>query len=377
MDVRATIGNALTRHGVNPEGPLKRYDESVNVFTDIASKPFSSQSEMETYMMSTYPDMFSKENIAEIWKSTRKPQKGGVAPLVAAAAMQIGPKIASGLATALARIFTFRMPEAKDFKDPNDFISPLVYAALDRIVGLFIPEVRNPMKMILSMFFILDYLQKLALWGPLLETALDITTAMMPAVGTMIQHTGAFIAGPIGGIAGWLLSINFFVITMMISISRKQFGDAAAAMAGLLPIVGPFAMTLVRNGNAAAAKIYKNRAKVVRSFTAMSGDAAQAQEALRLNAMEPVEAALGEAVKKPSVIAAASEGAAPAGPGLPSGVAAKGLGMLSSLPLPGPLGAATKGLGALSGFMKGGKRFSTRPRKIRKWKTRRNTFVRR
>lgn len=374
--MRATIGNALTRHGVNPEGPLKRYDESVNVFTDIASKPFSSQSEMETYMMSAYPDMFSKENIAEIWKSTRKPQKGGVAPLVAAAAMQIGPKIASGLATALARIFTFRMPEAKDFKDPNDFISPLVYAALDRIVGLFIPEVRNPMKMVLSMFFILDYLQKLALWGPLLETALDITTAMMPAVGTMIQHTGAFIGGPIGGIAGWLLSINFFVITMMISISRKQFGDAAAAMAGLLPIVGPFAMTLVRNGNAAAAKIYKNRAKVVRSFTAMSGDAAQAQEALRLNAMEPVEAALGEAVKKPSVIAAAPEGTA-AGPGLPSGVAAKGLGMLSSLPLPGPLGAATKGLGALSGFMKGGKRFSTRPRKIRKWKTRRNTFVRR
>ncbi len=80
-------------------------------------------------------------------------------------------------------------------EDEVDFISPATSAAIDGLLGIFIPEVRLPIKTALGFVFILSYIESLPIFGQLVAAALDITAAMLPVIAVNFQNFTPVVVG--------------------------------------------------------------------------------------------------------------------------------------------------------------------------------------
>jgi hypothetical protein len=220
---------------------MSMFEERSGSLQDLATKKFESPEALFSHFDVKYPGLFTKEQSIGIWNKLRTTQMGGA---------MVMPNI-------------------------NDLLSPTISSALDALLGIFIPEVRTPIKFVLGFVFILSFIEKLPLVGPLLSAALDVASAILPTAAVALQSIvpGIFgliplpYASMVGLYLGWLFSAILLYFTMLIGISRKQFGDSVVAIAGMVPLFGPTLMTTVKNANVTAAKLNQNRIKIVNSFS--------------------------------------------------------------------------------------------------------------
>ena len=281
---------------------VEEFNKRFSLVKDLANNRFTSPEEI----YEAHPDLITPQQAQGIWKNYNeaKVQKGGLQVVSAQMA--------------------------------NDLLSPTISKALNLLLGIFIPEVRIPIKVGLGFIFILSYIEKLPGIGALVASALDITATILPVWAVSLQNLipplVALIPLPYMNFAGMFLGYIFSAVLLfmaiMIGISRKQFGSAIEATAGLIPVFGPTLMNGVKSVNVTAAKLNARRIQVVEQFTALVNQIIQTATQAGEETKASLQGLLTEAVRA------------------------------SGPPQPVPAQQA-------------GKRFSRRTRKSSKWKTRR------
>jgi hypothetical protein len=78
-------------------------------------------------------------------------------------------------------------------------------------------------------------------------------------------------AGPPGHIIGLIFASVFFVLSAMISFSRKQFTDAIVVSANLIPFIGMPISGALQRADIAGKKLYEAQKKVYDSFIDLLG----------------------------------------------------------------------------------------------------------
>lgn len=222
-------------------------------------------------------------------------------------------------------------------------------------------------RMIIPFVFILDTLENIPLFGDLIGAALDVTAATLPVFASNIQtFTPALVgliplplAGLVGIFLGWLFSFWFLWLAAVIGMSRKDFAAALEATAGMVPVIGPALMRGVKAVETVGTKFYNRADRISASISQAYGSLMGAVENakntvssiasssnLKMPSAADIKQTATEAVKTPIT---------PTAPPDENPVEEK-----TSFPPVPPR-------------KKGGKRFSTRRRKVHKCpKTRRN-----
>ena len=141
----------------------------------------------------------------------------------------------------------------------DSILNSTIRKAIDSAAGITPPEPTNPaiqagiktvqvwIRILIPFLFILDTLENTPLFGDLIGAALDVTAAVLPVMASTIQTMTPGIvglipiplAGTVGIILGWLFSLWFLWLAMVIGFSRKEFAAALEATAGMVPVVGP------------------------------------------------------------------------------------------------------------------------------------------
>lgn len=242
VDIRDLLKQNLEKRGIKPDEPLKTYDEHSAVLRDLTTKKFANSAEFFSYFDTAYPGLFDQSQADRIWtKMNAAKQQGGASP-------------------------------------STDLLSPVLSSALDNLLAIFIPEVREPIKAGLGFAFILTYIEQLPLFGPLVGAALDITAALLPTLAVTAQNLMPTLVSLIPlpymnfvGIGiGWAFSFVLLYVTMLIGISRKKFGASVEAISGMIPIMGATAMNMVQKANITAAKLNDRRQEVAESVGALT-----------------------------------------------------------------------------------------------------------
>jgi hypothetical protein len=94
--------------------------------------------------------------------------------------------------------------------------------------------------------FALYSLEQIEVLGPLIATGLDSITLGLPILGKLLGTTFSKIvalapipyAGPVGDIVAYLIALVFIMISVNISVSRKQFGTAFLVGIEAIPVFG-------------------------------------------------------------------------------------------------------------------------------------------
>ena len=141
----------------------------------------------------------------------------------------------------------------------ESILNDSIRKAIDSAAGITPPAPANPaiqatiktvqvwIRILIPFLFILDTLENTPLFGDLIGAALDVTAAVLPVMASTIQTMTPGIvglipiplAGTVGIILGWLFSLWFLWLAMVIGFSRKDFAAALEATAGMVPVVGP------------------------------------------------------------------------------------------------------------------------------------------
>jgi hypothetical protein len=142
-----------------------------------------------------------------------------------------------------------------------------------------IKTVQMVIRMVIPFIFILDTLENTPLFGDLIGAALDVTAAVLPVIASNIQTitpglVGLIpvpLAGTIGIVLGWLFSLFFLWLAMVIGISRKEFAAALEATAGMVPVVGPALSRGVKAVETVGTKFYNRADKISASISKAFG----------------------------------------------------------------------------------------------------------
>ena len=186
---------------------------------------------------------------------------------------------------------------------------------------------------IIPFIFILDTLENTPLFGDLIGAALDVTAAALPVMASTIQTMTPSIvglipiplAGTVGILLGWLFSLFFLWLAMVIGISRKEFAAALEATAGMVPVIGPALSRGVKAVETVGTKFYnradKISASISKAFGSLQGAVQNAKSTLgsikidsptKLPSMAEITNKVQAAIPPP--IPAAGENPAPAAP---------------------------------------------------------------
>lgn len=163
--------------------------------------------------------------------------------------------------------------------DPAESISPTVKPILNTGLSVLIPEVRDRVKKFFGLFFLMGSLEKLPIFGPLIQSALDVSTAFTPALAATIQNMLPNIVGLapipyaalIGEAAGYVFSSAMMFFTLMTQVSRGEFLEALEAGAGLVPVLGTTLMMYVNKGKKVYDKLMASRERVLVSLAQIKG----------------------------------------------------------------------------------------------------------
>ena len=142
-----------------------------------------------------------------------------------------------------------------------------------------IKTVQMAIRMIIPFIFILDTLENTPLFGDLIGAALDVTAAVLPVIASNIQTitpglVGLIpvpLAGTLGIVLGWLFSLFFLWLAMVIGISRKEFAAALEATAGMVPVIGPALSRGVKAVETVGTKFYNRADKISASISKAFG----------------------------------------------------------------------------------------------------------
>jgi hypothetical protein len=153
-----------------------------------------------------------------------------------------------------------------DYEKSDGFLTMVIKMLLNGISDIMSsPAFPIYVRAVFGIMFMLSYLQGLPIFGGLIRAALEITTFLVTTTGTSILSLGNM-AGPIGHIIGLMFASVFFVLSAMISFSRKQFTDALVVSANLIPFVGMPISAALQRADIAGKKLYESQKQVYNSF---------------------------------------------------------------------------------------------------------------
>jgi hypothetical protein len=288
------------------------------------------------------------------------------------------------------------MTTQKGGEKVDSILNDSIRKAIDSAAGITPPAPVNPaiqggiksaqmvVRMIIPFIFILDTLENTPLFGDLIGAALDVTAAVLPVMASTIQTMTPSIvglipiplAGTIGIILGWLFSLFFLWLAMVIGISRKEFAAALEATAGMVPVVGPALSRGVKAVETVGTKFYNRADKIMASISSAFGS---------------LQGAIAKVKSTASSLPSLDKFAGPNPPALPSlaQIQSKAAAALPPLPAPAPAAgedptappapsalptavSARKVFSPTKGKKKGGRgRFTRRKRSINRktWRT--------
>lgn len=173
----------------------------------------------------------------------------------------------------------------------DSILNDSIRKAIDSAAGITPPIPMNPaiqggiksmqliVRTIIPFIFILDTLENTPLFGDIVGAALDVTAAALPVMASTIQTMTPSIvglipiplAGTVGILLGWLFSLFFLWLAMVIGISRKEFAAALEATAGMVPVIGPALSRGVKAVETVGTKFYNRAEKISASISKAFG----------------------------------------------------------------------------------------------------------
>jgi hypothetical protein len=280
----------------------------------------------------------------------------------------------------------------------ESILNTTIRNAIDSAAGITPPSPPNPsiqatiktvqmvIRMVIPFIFILDTLENTPLFGDLIGAALDVTAAVLPVMASNIQTMTPGIvglipvplAGTLGIVLGWLFSLWFLWLAMVIGISRKEFAAALEATAGMVPVIGPALSRGVKAVETVGTKFYNRADKISTSISKAFGSLMGAINKVKstVKSLPSIDKFAGPNPPALPSLAQIQSKAVAALPPLPPPIPAAG----EAAPSPGDKPTATALPAAVSarkvfaptkGKKKGGQgRFTRRRRSIKKWATR-------
>ena len=247
-----SFGQIVRRHISAPDA--QNVDSMISAYEALYKGKFNSAEDIRRSFTKNGQPLFTPEQAQSVFKKIRPiTQKGGeqIESIVNMAARQ-GIDLAAGI--------TKPGP-------PN----PAIEAT--------IKTVQMVIRMIIPFIFILDTIENTPLFGDLVGAALDVTAAVLPVMASNIQTitpglVGLIpvpLAGTLGIVLGWLFSLFFLWLAMVIGISRKEFAAALEATAGMVPVVGPALSRGVKAVETVGTKFYNRADKISTSISKAFG----------------------------------------------------------------------------------------------------------
>ena len=133
------------------------------------------------------------------------------------------------------------------------------------------------------------------------------------------------LAGTLGIVLGWLFSLWFLWLAMVIGISRKEFAAALEATAGMVPVVGPALSRGVKAAETVGTKFYNRADKISASISKAFGS---------------LQGAIAKVKSTASSLPSLDKFAGPNPPALPSLAQIQSKAAAALPPLPAPIPAA-------------------------------------
>ena len=227
----------------------------------------------------------------------------------------------------------------------DSILNDSIRKAIDSAAGITPPSPMNPtiqggiksmqmiVRTIIPFIFILDTLENTPLFGDLIGAALDVTAAVLPVMASTIQTMTPGIvglipiplAGTIGIFLGWMFSLWFLWLAMVIGISRKEFAAALEATAAMVPVIGPALSRGVKAVETVGTKFYNRADKISVSISKAFGS---------------LQGAIAKVKSTASSLPSLDKFAGPNPPALPSLAEIQSKAAAALPPLPAPIPAA-------------------------------------
>ena len=227
----------------------------------------------------------------------------------------------------------------------DSILNDSIRKAIDSAAGITPPSPMNPtiqggiksmqmiVRTIIPFIFILDTLENTPLFGDLIGAALDVTAAVLPVMASTIQTMTPGIvglipiplAGTIGIFLGWMFSLWFLWLAMVIGISRKEFAAALEATAAMVPVIGPALSRGVKAVETVGTKFYNRADKISESISKAFGS---------------LQGAVAKVKSTASSLPSLDKFAGPNPPALPSLAEIQSKAAAAIPPLPAPIPAA-------------------------------------
>ena len=227
----------------------------------------------------------------------------------------------------------------------DSILNDSIRKAIDSAAGITPPAPMNPaiqggiksmqmiVRMIIPFVFILDTLENTPLFGDLIGAALDVTAATLPVIASTVQTMTPGIvglipiplAGTVGIFLGWLFSLWFLWLAMVIGISRKEFAAALEATAAMVPVIGPALSRGVKAVETVGTKFYNRADKISESISKAFGS---------------LQGAVAKVKSTASSLPSLDKFAGPNPPALPSLAQIQSKAAAALPPLPAPIPAA-------------------------------------
>jgi hypothetical protein len=227
----------------------------------------------------------------------------------------------------------------------DSILNDSIRKAIDSAAGITPPAPMNPaiqggiksmqmiVRMIIPFIFILDTLENTPLFGDLIGAALDVTAATLPVIASTVQTMTPGIvglipiplAGTVGIFLGWLFSLWFLWLAMVIGISRKEFAAALEATSAMVPVIGPALSRGVKAVETVGTKFYNRADKISESISKAFGS---------------LQGAVAKVKSTASSLPSLDKFAGPNPPALPSLAQIQSKAAAALPPLPAPIPAA-------------------------------------
>jgi hypothetical protein len=244
-----------------------------------------------------------------------------------------------------ASVFRKIKPMQVGGEQVDSLLNSSVRTAINQAAGITPPAPMNPaiqggiksmqmiVRMIIPFVFILDTLENTPLFGDLIGAALDVTAATLPVIASTVQTMTPGIvglipiplAGTVGIFLGWLFSLWFLWLAMVIGISRKEFAAALEATAAMVPVIGPALSRGVKAVETVGTKFYNRADKISESISKAFGS---------------LQGAVAKVKSTASSLPSLDKFAGPNPPALPSLAQIQSKAAAALPPLPAPIPAA-------------------------------------
>ena len=300
-----SFGKIVRRHVSAPDA--QNVDSMISAYEALYKGKFNSAEDIRRSFTKNGQPLFTTEQAASVFRKIKPMQVGGE---------QVDSLLNSSVRTAINQAAGITPP-----------------APMNPAIQGGIKSMQMIVRMIIPFVFILDTLENTPLFGDLIGAALDVTAATLPVIASTVQTMTPGIvglipiplAGTVGIFLGWLFSLWFLWLAMVIGISRKEFAAALEATAAMVPVIGPALSRGVKAVETVGTKFYNRADKISESISKAFGS---------------LQGAVAKVKSTASSLPSLDKFAGPNPPALPSLAQIQSKAAAALPPLPAPIPAA-------------------------------------